>query len=398
MRIVHLSTEDVSGGAARAAYRLHRGLQRLGHESFMMVRNRRSDDPTVLPYTPDAALPARVGRRLRLERLSWAFTRYQGSRPAGCEIFSDARSECRDDLVRQIPACDVINLHWIARYLDYETFFPVVSRHTPVVWRLADMNPMTGGCHVDEGCGRYKTGCGSCPQLGSSDSNDLSNRIWSHKERVFRAVGSAKLHLVALNRWMAGEVRHHPFLRRFPVTIIPNGVDTTFFKPADRNAARDALQLPRDTTVLLFVAVRPEIRYKGFPLLAKAFAALGQTENLVVVSAGIGKPQLDPQIRHVHLGYIGDDELLRHTYNAADLYLIPSLHDNSPNTVLEAMACGVPAIGFSVAGIPDMIRDGVSGLLVAQADVEGLSAAILDLVQNETRRKQMAENCRRIAV
>jgi glycosyltransferase involved in cell wall biosynthesis len=197
---------------------------------------------------------------------------------------------------------------------------------------------------------------------------------------------------------MAGEVRHHPFLRRFPVTIIPNGVDTTFFKPADRNAARDALQLPRDATVLLFVAVRPEIRYKGFPLLAKAFAALGQTENLVVVSAGIGKPQLDPQIRHVHLGYIGDDELLRHTYNAADLYLIPSLHDNSPNTVLEAMACGVPAIGFSVAGIPDMIRDGVSGLLVAQADVEGLSAAILDLVQNETRRKQMAENCRRIAV
>src|SRR5262245_19724502 len=163
MKIVHISTEDISGGAARATYRLHRGLRRLGHESFMMVRNRQSDDPTVLPFEPASDLPSRVSRRLRREWLSRAFREYSHSAPTGCEIFSDDRSEYSGDLARQIPSCDVINLHWIARYLDYENFFPVVSKRTPVVWRLADMNPLTGGCHVDEGCGRYKSGCGFCP-------------------------------------------------------------------------------------------------------------------------------------------------------------------------------------------------------------------------------------------
>src|SRR5262249_33858238 len=93
-----------------------------------------------------------------------------------------------------------------------------------------------------------------------------------------------------------------------------------------------------------------------------------------------------------------DDRQLRQTYNAADLYLIPSLHDNSPNTVLEAMACGVPAIGFSVAGIPDMIRDGINGALVPTGDVSALSSTILQLAQNIRTRQRLADNCRRIAV
>jgi len=398
MKILHLSTEDIAGGAARAAYRLHTGLQRLGHDSFMCVLNRRSKDPSVVTFDASMDWASKLRRRFRREQITRDFARYEGSRPLGHEVFNDDRSEFGADLVTHLPSSDVINLHWIARYVDHDAFFSTVPKQTPVVWRISDMNPITGGCHVDEGCGRYQNGCGMCPQLGSSKKDDLSSRIWKRKQRVFQMVDARRLHLVALNRWMADNIARHPFLHRFPVSIIPNGIDTEMFVPRDRRFSREVLGLPLDATILLFVAVRAEIPYKGFSLLAQALAELPDIDNLFVVSVGIGKPRLDPRVPHAHLGYITDDRLLLLAYNASDLYVIPSLNDNSPNTVLEAMACGIPTIGFAVAGIPDIIRHGETGLLVPPGDVTALQAAINDLIHHPEKRKTMGAKSREIAL
>lgn len=397
MKIVHVSTEDITGGAARAAYRLHTALNRLGHDSLMFVANRRSKDPLVTAFDASMDWTSRVRRRFRRERIARDFARYSASRPAGFGMFSEDRSEYGDDLGKHLPPCDVINLHWVARFVDYAAFFSAMPRRTPVVWRIADMNPITGGCHYDEGCGKYLEGCGSCPQLGSGDVNDLSRQTWKRKQEIFGHVDPRRLHFVALNRWMASNLAQHPFFHRFPVTIIPNGLDTEVFAPRNRKFARESLGLPQDATIILFVADVVQIRYKGFLSLTEALSGLKSQDNLLLVSVGT-KPVLNVGVPHVHLGQISDDRLLALTYNAADLFVIPSLQDNSPNTVLESMACGIPVVGFETGGVPDIVRHGATGSLVPCHDVAALSAAIEDLLRNPSKREEMGINSRRVAL
>jgi len=397
MKIVHVSKEDITGGAARAAYRLHTGLRALGLDSSMFVANRRSKDPDVVSFETSTDIASRLRRWFRREQIVRDYARYAASRPAGLEIFSDDRWEDGADLAKQLPPCDVVNLHWVARYVDYEAFFSTVPKRTPVVWRVGDMNPITGGCHVDEGCGKYLDGCGSCPQLGSGTVNDLSRQVWKRKQSIFDSVDPRRLHFVALNRWMASNLAKHPFLNRFPVTIIPNGLDTEMFAPRNGRFAREVLGLPQDVTIILFVAAVVEIRYKGFLLLTEALAGLKAQGNVFLASVGT-KPVLNVGIPHTHLGHIADDRLLALAYNAADLFVIPTLHDNSPNTVLESMACGVPVVGFETGGVPDMVRHGVTGTVVPRNDVAALRRAIEDLIRNPSKREEMGANSRKVAL
>jgi glycosyltransferase involved in cell wall biosynthesis len=364
----------------------------------MFVRYRKTDDPHVRVFMPPMGWAGRLHRRIRRERIARSFARYRLTRPAGYERFSDDRTLTGAALVKQLPACDVINLHWIADFLDFQAFFSAAPREVPIVWRLADMNAFTGGCHFDHGCGRHLVGCGACPQLGSTDKEDLSHQVWRRKNVVFGRLEAKRLHIVTLNRWMAGVVKRNPLLNRFPITVIPNGVDNETFTPRGTRPARDALGLSQEARVVLFVADEVSNRRKGFSLLAEALSGLNGVADLLLLSTGRGTPALPPQIPHRHLGHIDDDQLLSLAYSAADVYVCPSLQDNQPNTVLEAMACATPVVGFNVGGVPDMVRPGITGLLAPAADVAGLRGAVLEILRSPERRAEMAGNCRRIVM
>lgn len=398
MRVVHLSTSDKQGGAARGAYRIHTGLCESGHDSRMLVRYRKSDDPTVKRFEPPMDLLNRLRRRIRRECIQCAFNRYRESRPEGYELFSDDRSEYGDTLLDQIPPSDVVNLHWVAGFLDYESFFSSVPQRTPVVWRLSDMNAFTGGCHYDAGCDKYNAGCGACPQLGSADEEDLSRQIWERKHSIFERVEPDHVRFVAQSRWMKKEITNSTLLREFPVVLIPNGLDITAFAPRDQGVAREALGIPQIAKVALFVAQSVSNERKGFRLLGRAMADLQRLSDVFLLSLGGGKPTIDASISQLHLGHVSNDRLLSLVYSAADLFVVPSLQDNLPNTVLESLACGTPVVGFDVGGIPDMVRPGVTGLLAPVGDVDALRDAIVELLRDPASRGEMSENCRRIAV
>jgi len=293
----------------------------------------------------------------------------------------------------------VINLHWIAKFVDYQAFFSVVPQSTPVVWTLHDMNAFTGGCHYDVGCGKYAMHCGACPQLGSNDPADLAHQVWERKKKIFTNIKSGRLHIVTPSRWLAHEVERSALGKLFPVSTIPNGVDVEDFSPRDRHAARELLGVPPHAKVVLFVADGMDNRRKGFRLLAQALAgADDKVLNLFLISLGRSKSLMDTQLPWLHLGFMDDDRWLSHVYSAADVFVIPSLQDNLPNTVLEAMACGTPVVGFDVGGIPEMVRPGISGLVVPPHDVIALRAAIVGLLRDPARCAEMSENCRRISV
>jgi glycosyltransferase involved in cell wall biosynthesis len=399
MRILHIATSDIGGGAALAAYGIHTGLRRLGQDSVMFVMNRESEDRTVRAFVPPTSAISRLRRRLRYEQIARSFSQYRSSRPAGYERFDDDRTAHRGMILDQLPQCDIINLHWISGFVDYQDFFLTRPSNTPVVWRLADMAPFTGGCHFDDGCGKYAVGCGACPQLGSPDPGDLSGEVWRRKHAALAAIDPRMLHIVALNRGAAEDLKRSSLFERFPVTVIPNGVDPDAFAPRGRAAARQALGLPCDARIVLFGAEAVINRRKGFGFLEEALTGLDQIDKFLLLTVGKGKLQTQGQIPHIQFGYLENARLLSLVYSAADLFVFPSLQEMFAKAPLEAMACGTPVIGFEgVGGFSDIVRPGVTGELVRHGDSGALRRAIIGYFEDSARHAEMSDKCRQLVL
>ena len=395
MRVAIVNTHANSGGAARAATRLKQGLRSSGVDAFMYSLTG-NDSSDVIRFKPSMDFSDRVIRFFRKSHIAHSDSKYIKRRPEGLELFSDDRSYVGKEPLMKMPDCDIVNLHWVARFLDYRSL-PIISCK-PVVWTLHDMNPFTGGCHYDGGCDRYCGVCGRCPQLGSSRTHDLSFSIWQRKSKAYSLFNPEGLHIVSPSRWLAGEARKSALLGRFSVTVIPNGVDINLFSPRNATGFRKVLDIPPDARVILFVAESITKRRKGVSILLDALKLLGEESKYVLVSVGGGSIEAATEIRHMSLGRIEDERILSAIYSMADVFVIPSVEDNLPNTVLESMACGTPVVGFDVGGIRDMVHDGQTGALIKKGDAGGMARAIRDLLVNGERLETMASRCREIVL
>ena len=180
IRVTQVSHDDITGGAARAAKRLHDGLRLIGHESTMYVARKRGLDPSVVSFQPGSASMTRVARKLRRGRIERDYRPYRATRLAGSGKFSDDRTAYGAEPASQLPAADVVNLHWTADFIDVGEFLRALPSSLPVFWTLHDMNLFTGGCHYDRGCGRHRSGCGRCPNLGEQQCVAVDRRKVAH--------------------------------------------------------------------------------------------------------------------------------------------------------------------------------------------------------------------------
>ena len=405
-----VGASDRVGGAARAMWRLHEGLKAAGCPSRMLVGKKVSADPAVTAFRPAEGLPARLRRVARLE-LFYRDPVIPAPGPR-FETFSTDRSEYGTDLLAQAVglAPDLLNLHWATGLFEDRAFLPAAAKAFPLVWTLHDMHPFTGGCHYDRGCGRFAgdpiafggtpgqaPGCGRCPQLAGDARRDLSRRVWERRAEAFAAIPTGRLTFVTPSRWLGEEVRRSGLCGRFPTETIPNGLDTNAFQPRDPAVARAALGVPEGAKVVLFLAFGSGNVRKGFDLLRDALGRVRGVPGLFLLTLG-GGAEVPPDVRRRELGGIDDDRLLSLVYSAADLFVIPTRADNLPNTVLEAMACGTPSVGFAVGGLPEMIRPNETGLLAAPENVAELADAVAALLTDEALRGRLSETCRRVAV
>lgn len=389
MKVLHLSTSDTGGGAFNAAHRLHQGLLGYGAASRMLVQTTPGSDPLVtaklgrgaaqlafLRYFLDA-LPALASRRGR----GTTFT------PA---VLPDALA---GDVATLAP--DIVHLHWVAGgFLRVET---LARFQRPVVWTLHDSWPFTGGCHVPQECLRYTGACGACPQLGSRHECDLSRVVWNRKQRAWRQVSMT---LVAPSRWMARCAGDSSLFQGRRIEVIPNGLDTAAVRPLDKSEARRALGLPDDRRYVLFGAVRGlSDSNKGAQYLAPALeklarAGLGQTVEVLLFGRDIPDSRLDLGLPTRYLGYFELQQDLNRLYSAADLFLAPSRQENLPCTVMEAMGCGTPCVGFDVGGMPDLITHGVDGYLARPFDPESLADGIAWVLKATAEGAPLQAACR----
>lgn len=399
IRVTQVSHDDITGGAARAAKRLHDGLRLIGHESTMYVARKRGLDPSVVSFQPGSASMTRVARKLRRGRIERDYRPYRATRLAGSGKFSDDRTAYGAEPASQLPAADVVNLHWTADFIDVGEFLRALPSSLPVFWTLHDMNLFTGGCHYDRGCGRHRSGCGRCPNLGSTREKDLSREIWERKERVFGRLAEDRLHVVTPSRWLAAEAEASALFReRVPVTVIPYGLDTDLFTPRDYGAAREMLGLPADARVVLFVAHSVGWERKGFPLLLQSLELLGDLPGLHLMALGAGEASHQGSVPTLHLGFVENERLVSMIYSAADVFVIPSIQDNLPNTVQEAMACGTAVVGFDAGGVPDMVREGVTGRLARVGDPQDLACALRAVLEDLEVARRMGAEGRRVAL
>ena len=399
MKIVHLSWYDINGGAARAAWRVHESLRLVDANSSMFVAARESHDPDVTQYIPGSGPAARLKRLLRRDLLKWQYDRSSRERPAGFDDFRDDRTIFSSETGTSAPEADVYHLHQITDFVDYRASLGRLAERAPIVWTLHEMTPFTGGCHYTYGCDGFTRSCGGCPQLGSRRPHDLSHSVWRRKQSVYQTIPPERLHVVGASQWIAEEAKRSTLLGRFPVSVIPYGLDTDIFKPMpEARRLLEAFGLKPSMRIVLFVTDWMSSRRKGFELLDSALGALPKGPDTALVSLGRGDaPKLQSRLPHVHLGSLTADRMIAAVYGMADLFVMPSVQDNLPNTVMEAMACGAPVVGFRVGGIPDMVRHGENGLLVPTGDVRALSDAIHTLLADDERRICMGKAGRAIA-
>jgi glycosyltransferase involved in cell wall biosynthesis len=389
MKAMLLSIADSGGGAARAAYRLHQALSKTDINSYLLVQNKDTDNPTVV------TLQNKLEKGFALLRPTINAT------PLKTFTSNDSRTYSLQWLPEKITSKvgqikpQLINLHWICDgFLQIET---ISKFQTPVVWTLHDMWPFTGGCHYSDRCDRYTDRCGNCPQLSSLREFDFSSWVWHRKNKAFK---SANLTLIAPSQWLADCARSSSLFQGSRVDVIPNGLDLQLYKPIDSSLARQILNLPQDKDLILFVAMHATSdRRKGFHLLQPALQHLKQLQGtedtqLVVIGASAPTLPLDLGFETHYLGTLKDDYSITLAYAAADVFVAPSIQDNLPNTVLEAIACGTPCVTFNIGGMPDLITHQYNGYLVRPFEIADLAQGIHWVLSDRERWRKLSESSR----
>jgi glycosyltransferase involved in cell wall biosynthesis len=394
MKVVIISTNDCEGGAARAAFRLHRGLRAAGVESSMLVSSKTSSLDSVQQVHPVPARDAFFWDLLQMHAVHFNRTPVSNTYFSLCQRGTDVSTH------PLVTGADVIHLHWIADFQSCPSLTRLLALGKPVLWTLHDQRPFTGGCHYSAGCDRYKTDCAGCPQL--VHDMGLARALLADQLELLAA---DRITVVALSRWMAACARESRLFARSPIEVVPNGLETDVFVPMDREQARLQLGLPAQECLILFGADYGAEQRKGFHKLQEAldhcmenpaFARQIQEGRIQLISFGQPADGAAGSMSHVrNMGRINDDATMARLYAAANLFVLPSIEDNLPNTVMEAMSCGTAVVAFGVGGVPDMVEEGVTGCLAPPADAKKLAELLAGLVTDPDRLEAMGKAGRR---
>ncbi len=400
MNVLIINTFDIKGGAARAAYRLHKGLTRIGVNSFMLVKEKKSQEQKVLQINPPLDDDSLIEMKI-IETITKDYIRENRTDLTNTP-FSLGYPGFNLTNAKIVDKVDLINLHWVAKFQSVESIASLLRIGKPMVWTLHDENPFTGGCFYSAGCTGYEKDCKTCPQL----ANDPYNLPYYNLKNKINLLQDKNITIVSPSKWLATAAKQSMVFKHSPIVTIPNAIETDVFKPQDKGTAKRKLGIPGDQLTLLTGASGWMPIRKGFPEFLSAmrycsknkkFKNLVDTGKLLLLCFGTPASEMkDLKIPYKSFGKVDSDMKLGDIYNAADIFLLPSVEDNLPNTMLEAMACATPVVAFNTGGMPDMINDGVTGRLVPFRDVKKLANALLNLIFHVEIRKQIGKKSREL--
>ena len=393
MKVVHLSSSDLSGGASIACKRISDALVINGVDSNLLVQKKNSTDFRVNSTTKNLLSKLNYYARFVSDegyiRLFTNKKRGRFSNPLfGLDISKDSL----------LQSSDIVHLHWInGGYLSLNSLKKLKQLNKPIVWTLHDMWAFTGGCHYSLECRKFENECNYCPSLKNMGKNDTSNKIF-HDKSFFDELN---LTIVTCSKWLKLEAEKSQLLREKRIVNISNTLDTNLYKPLDVKTARNKLGLKEDKIYMLFGAMNIVDERKGFAHLLGGLTNLAselintKDEIEIIIFGKANEKLLDsiPFKRNYFGNFKNEDDII-YCYNAADIFIAPSLQDNLPNTVLESLSCGTPVVAYNVGGLPDMIDHLSNGYLADANSVEDLTNGVKWYLKNKSNVESLSFNAR----
>lgn len=386
MKVLHINTA-LGGGAGIAALRHCEAMRAAGIDSKLLTLDS-FDREECLSYSLTQKQKENNKRklfflhkfnRLIVKRVAWHWA-----------TFDFDLSQ-----INEVQEADVVYIHWVNDFLSYKAIDYLLKTKKRVVWYMHDMWPITGGCHYSFDCRGYENNCSHCPQMKALKflaSNQLKRKVkeWSGYENFY---------LSAPSHWLCDCIKKSTLFRGNKVFCCPNVINTTIFKPQDKNEVRKKFGLPLNKKLILFSAMGVKNPYKGTEYLVEALSNIHDENSEFVVLGRATNDDFPIIIRNrVHvIGFVSGQEEMANLYSSADLLVITSMADNFPNVVIEAMACGVPAVGFATGGIKDQIKHLWNGYIVEPRDVSGLVKGI-NWISSNSNYQQLSVNARKYVI
>lgn len=372
MRIVHISFSDSYGGASIAAFRHCEAMRKVGYDASMIVLNKQLKSKTFVYEAIENNLIKKIYFFLHMRIINWINNKFKIWGAFSIPILSVKVAQ-----FHLLKNADIIYLHWVAAsMLSTKEIEKILKLGKPVRWYMHDMNPITGGCHYSMECDKYMQHCENCPMTRTKFLNiDIAKIQFNRRLKYWSKYEN--LEAYTPSNWLAGCVNKSNIWKKHKITVFPNVIDTDKFHPANKTAAKDLLGIAGNKKLILFGAADVNSPYKGWNYIRKAINKLNP-EKYEALIFGEEKQEIrnDISIKCHFVGHLADEYSLVLVYNSADVFVSASLADNYPNVIIEAMACGVPCVGFNVGGIPDQIKHKYNGFLADYKDYQSLSEGI----------------------
>ncbi|MBL00863.1 MAG: hypothetical protein CMI34_05600 [Opitutales bacterium] len=383
LKISHISTSDSEGGSANSARRIHNNLLKNGISSNIFVGNKNLNDKN----------SSYLSKHKQLRKIDNILDRVTNK--IGFQYQFLPSNLFLNETLKNSDIIQLYNLH--GGYFQFSTLSKL-SKISPLIWRFSDYWPLTGHCAYPKECQKWENGCYSCPDLKlyPSIGFDRTRALWREKQKIIK---DTNIIVVVPTKKMSDEVKKSKIFSGKEIRQIPNGINTSLFKPFKKIEARKKLKIKNIFTILFIAHVAYDNPRKGTDYIYKISNLIKDKNDIQLLIVGLNSKKwkkLDNE-NIVTIDLVSDSKIKNIIYNAADCLILPSEQENFPNVMLESMSCGTPVIAFNSGDFSDIIKPN-NGILIDKPNSEKLKKKILFLKNSEILNNEFGRNARKIIV